>query len=154
MIEHWFLEYTDLYLSKWLSSPPTFGGWRGGMVALSHLPTFLGVEQKYLNGGLVDHWMVIGVLIQIFAKHPSPTYFTLAFCNCIFVFCICVLLFQKFWLKAFPSIYFLYLDFLYFGIFHSRKILKLCQAPAMQLFHIHFVFFGRELCPKAEQPSY
>ena len=27
----------------------------GGMVALSHLPTFLGVEKKYLNGGLVEH---------------------------------------------------------------------------------------------------
>ena len=26
-----------------------------GMVALSPLPTVLGVEQKYLNGGLVEH---------------------------------------------------------------------------------------------------
>ena len=29
----------------------------GGMVALSHLPTVLGVEQKYFDGGLGEHWI-------------------------------------------------------------------------------------------------
>ena len=29
-----------------------------GIVALSHLLTFLGVEQKYFNGGSVEHWIV------------------------------------------------------------------------------------------------
>ena len=36
----------------------------GGMVALSHLPTFLGVEQKYFYGELVQHWIWICQILE------------------------------------------------------------------------------------------
>ena len=36
----------------------------GRMVALSHLPTFLGVEQKSFNGGLVKHWIVTSEFVD------------------------------------------------------------------------------------------
>ena len=34
------------------------------MVALYQLPTFLGVEQKYFNGGLVEHLIVTSEFVE------------------------------------------------------------------------------------------
>ena len=35
------------------------------MIALSHLPTVLGVEQKYSYGGLVEHRIVISEFMDV-----------------------------------------------------------------------------------------
>ena len=36
----------------------------GAMVALSHLPTFLGVEKRYFNEGLVEDWIVTSEFVE------------------------------------------------------------------------------------------
>ena len=40
-------------------------GEEGGMVALSHLPPFLGFEQKYLYGQMVYNWIVISKFMKV-----------------------------------------------------------------------------------------
>ena len=52
-VHPYFSEYNDLHFSKWLSSSPTSGERRGGMVALSQMPTFLAIEQKKIYGDIV-----------------------------------------------------------------------------------------------------
>ena len=50
----------------------------GGRVALSHLPPFLGVEQNYFYGQLVDQWRVIpeivGVVVWTSDEKKAPPY--------------------------------------------------------------------------------
>ena len=47
--------YTQAASQILLSSSPTSGERRGGKVALSQLPPFLGFEQKYFNGEFLEH---------------------------------------------------------------------------------------------------
>ena len=50
-----FDKYNSLYSRN--ISVNRFLEFKGGMVALSHLPPFLGVEKQYFNGGLVEPWI-------------------------------------------------------------------------------------------------
>ena len=89
-------------VARWPSA-----GEEGGKVALSHLPTFLGVEQKYFYGQLVDQWIVIpeivGVVVWTSDEKKAPPYmerlhkehctYVFAQCRCldllVCLFCIC-----------------------------------------------------------------
>ena len=48
-------------------------GEEGGKVALSHLPPFLGFEQKYFYGQLVYNWIVISEFVRVVVSEKGSS---------------------------------------------------------------------------------